>query len=110
MSKTASKPWTGYNLENLTSFLERESDYTVRLLNKAEPRLKSVIYGVLWLHGYTDSWKVHLLAPKNQTESLSEKASFNEATEIFVEQVQSYLGKGYKLTVMEMGYSVPPGF
>lgn len=82
----------------------------MRLLNRAELGPKTGIYGALWFDATSDSWKVRFMNRKDQTQSLAEPRSFEEAMEVLVSGVQGYLETGYKLTGVVTGYASPRSF
>lgn len=56
-------------VEDLSSFLQREADYTVRLLHKTKSRQNrnKIIFGVLLFDGQKDLWAVRFLTRKRVT-------------------------------------------
>ena len=102
MDVRKSKTPARLTLESLVANLEseRQFDWTVRLRNNAKPKTESVVYGVLWFNGNTESRRVHFLDSKKQTRSLQEKINFDDAKQEFIKEVQRYLRDGYEIRLI----------
>ena len=96
------------SIEKVESFLEREGDYTIRLFNRSVPPPKRYIFALLWFNGRTGLWMARLLNQNLTAMSEESKREFSGAKQILVGKIRSYISKGYKITVLQSGYYVPP--
>jgi len=96
------------SLDNIQSFLEREGDWTIRLLNKSIQPPKQYIFALLWFNGSTSLWTVRFLEQNLRPAFEESKKEFTGAKQILIEKARVYLSKGYKITVLASGYDIPP--
>ena len=86
--------------------IERESGYTVRLLNKEAQKSAQVIFGLLLFDGKTYSWVIRFVTRKKNFIFADSRENFKKAKQLLVEKVQNYLDTGYKVTKVTTGYEV----
>ena len=96
------------SIQRVESFLEREGDYTIRLLNKSVPPPKRYIFALLRFNGNTGLWMTRLLGQNMRPIFEESRKEFLEAKEILIQKIRDYVFKGYKVTVMQTGYDIPP--
>lgn len=96
------------SLENIDTFLEKESDYTIRLLSKHVPVPKRYIFALLWFNGHTGLWIARLLDQNLKPVFEESKKEFSEAKYILIKKIGDWLFKGYKITALQTGYDIPP--
>lgn len=97
-------------VEDLNSILQREADYTVRLLHKTKRRqnLNKVIFGVLLFDGKKDLWSVSFFTRKRVLLSIDDQEQHDKALQFLIEKVQKYIDDDYRITVVQSGYHVTP--
>lgn len=95
-------------LERIQTFLEREGDYTIRLLNKNMPVPSRYIFALLWFNGNTGLWMARFLEQNLRAAVEESKKEFVEAKQTLIEKIGDYLSKGYEIRGLTSGYDIPP--
>jgi len=96
------------SLDNVKTFLEKEGDWTIRLLNKNLPSPKKYIFGLLRFDGNKNTWTVRFLQQNRTVNYENDRKSFLEAKQLLIEEIPTYLRNGYNITVLVSGYEIPP--
>ncbi len=76
------------------SLIEREGDYTVRLLNKDTHKPERVIFGLLLFDGNISSWLIRFMTRKRVVMFADSRKRFEEARQVLIEKVDNYLDMG----------------
>jgi len=99
---------TKLTIENTKTFLEKEGNYTIRLLNRNVAPPKQYIFALLWLNGNTSLWMVRFIGQNMRALFEESRKKFPEAKQILIEEIEGYLSRGYKITGYESGITYPP--
>ena len=96
------------SLHNLETFLGREGDYTVRLLNGNVPTPERYIFALLRFDSNKNAWAVRFLRQNETVSFEGHRGNFLEAKRVLIEQILPYLHSGYTITAVVSGYYIPP--
>ena len=96
------------SLDSIEIFLEKEGDWTVRLLNKSISPPKQYIFALLWFNDNTGLWMVRFLEQNMRPAFEESKKEFRAAKQILIEKARGYLSRGYKITGLTSSYDIPP--
>jgi hypothetical protein len=98
---------TKLNLDGVKTFLEKEGDCTIRLLNRNLSNPEKYIFGVIWFDGNKDTWTVRFLQKNWAVKYENGMKKFSDAKESLIKETQTYLDNGYKITALISGFNTP---
>jgi hypothetical protein len=96
------------SLDIIDNYLNKEGDWTIRLLNKNLSSPRKYIFALLRFDGERNIWTVKF-QQQNRIVSFEEDGKdYLEAKQLLMQKIPDYLQTGYKITVVASGYYIPP--